>query len=186
MRSRSVEQRRLAHASAVVEIRELASRVTTRPTPTAIHEAAHEWVARQVGFDDARAFVRRGGEEGATYYTFRSPASLGRDGRRRVNRQSALRKRAAVTLAGPIAESLHGGGDVPGCDELLRSEGVTADDLLPYVASAAEEFDGDSERARQRLDEMFEEVRALTIFDLRRAWPQILRRARELDEAAPA
>lgn len=154
-----------------------------RPSDAAIHEAAHEHVARLVGCRDIGAFVDRNGESGRTYFQLGS-SFIGEDGRRYRRGLTALRHRARVLMAGWVAEHIAYGDQVPDYEALLELEGRDRPDenpLLPFVAHAAEEFSGDVDRAVEWLERALPEARQETIYDLRRAWPQIHRRARELN-----
>jgi len=154
-----------------------------RPSLAATHEAAHEAVASARGFRNVAAFVRDR-ESGVTYFETTPRYTHGVDGRRRFDCRATLRAKAAVSLAGYIAEAILEGREVPDCDALFRAEAASDDEnpLLPFVAAAAKhETDGDVARAAKLVGELVDEARMETIFDLRSAWPQIVRRARQLD-----
>jgi hypothetical protein len=162
----------------------MAAQVLARPSPAAIHESAHEYVAKQAGCREVGAFVRSRGE-GVCYFTF--PRSFrGIDGRYYPFGLNAIRWRAKIALSGYVAEHLADREAVPGWETLLRREGDrTRPDgniFEPYLANAADEFGGDVELAVSWLERMFPEARLEVIYDLRHSWPQIVRRARQLDE----
>jgi hypothetical protein len=54
--------------------------------------------------------------------------------------------------------------------------------LEPHLANAAEQFGGDVDRAVSWLKRELPDLRHETVYDLRHAWPQVIKRARELDK----
>ena len=149
-------RRRAQRAAVPRQLLEQQQRRREQPSSAAIHEAAHEWAAKRAGARDMFAFVRSF-EEGGTYMTLGPAYVTLPDGRRVKSVARSLRQRAAIKLAGHVAEDLFHGRDVRNADALPRAEGVTAFDrehcrcdnpALPFFAAALAYLDGDADRAR--------------------------------------
>lgn len=99
---------------------------------SAIHEAAHELVALKYGCSDVHAFVRSR-ESGACYH--RLPPTQRWDetaGRWRNDELARVRARAAVSMAGVMAEAMLEGLPIPDHEALLTRE--AADPILDEFA----------------------------------------------------
>ena len=167
---------------------------TRAPSPpvsrAAIHEAAHEVVALEYGCRDVHAFVRSR-ESGVCYH--RLPAKQkwdGAAGKWRNDDLGRIRARAAVAMAGGMAESIFEDRSVPDYEELLIAE--SADPIFEEYGfefgSLEEAFNhatsvfGDHHVAAGWLKAALPGVHANTHRILKQNWPQLLRRAHELDQ----
>jgi hypothetical protein len=156
------------------------------PSPAAVHEAAHELVAHEYGCRDVHAFVRTR-ENGVCYH--RLPPTRRWDDSARKWRNDDLgriRARAAVAMAGRMAESIFEDRSVPDYEELLIAE--SADPILSEYGSLEEAFShatsvfGDHNVAADWLKAALPGVHANTHRILKQNWLQLLRRAHELDQ----
>jgi hypothetical protein len=156
----------------------------------AVHEAAHELVALEYGCRDVRAFVRSR-ESGACYH--RLPPKQKWDSaasKWRSDDLGRIRARAAVSMAGGMAESIFEDRSVPDYEELLIAE--SADPIFEEYGfefgSLEEAFNhatsvfGDHHVAAGWLKAALPGVHANTHRILKQNWPQLLRRAYELDQ----
>ena len=156
----------------------------------AVHEAAHELVALEYGCRDVRAFVRSH-ESGVCYH--RLPPEQKWDsaaGKWRNDDLGRIRARAAVAMAGGMAEAISDGSVVPDYEPLLISE--SADPIFSEYGfeygSLEEAFNhatsvfGDHHRAACWLEAALPAIHANTHRILKQNWPQLLRRAHELDQ----
>ena len=160
------------------------------PSPAAVHEAAHELVAHAYGCRDVHAFVRSR-ESGVCYH--RLPPEKKWDsaaGKWRNDDLGRIRARAAVAMAGGMAESILEDRSVPDHEELLIAE--SADPIFREYGfefgSLEEAFNhatsvfGDHHVAADWLKAALPGVHAKTHRILKQNWPQLLRRAYELDQ----
>jgi hypothetical protein len=160
------------------------------PSPAAVHEAAHELVAHEYGCRDVHAFVRSR-QSGVCYH--RLPPERTWDnaaGKWRNDDVGRIRARAAVAMAGGMAEAISDGSVVPDYDELLTAE--SADPVFREYGfeygSLEEAFNhatavfGDHNLAADWLKAALPGVHANTHRILKQNWPQLLRRAHELDQ----
>jgi hypothetical protein len=160
------------------------------PSPAAVHEAAHEVVALEYGCRDVHAFVRSR-ESGVCYH--RLPPERKWDGaahRWRNDDLGCIRARAAVATAGGMAESIFDDRSVPDYEELLIAE--SADPIfkeygfeygsLEEASNHATSVFGDHHVAADWLKAALPGVHANTHRILKQNWPQLLRRADELDQ----
>jgi hypothetical protein len=156
----------------------------------AIHEAAHEVVALEYGCRDVHAFVRSR-ESGVCYH--RLPPTQKWDsaaGKWRSDDLGRIRARAAVSMAGGMAESIFEDRSVPDYEELLIAE--SADPVFREYGfefgSLEEAFNhatsvfGDHHVAAGWLEAALPGIHANTHRILKQNWPQLLRRAHELDQ----
>lgn len=160
------------------------------PSRAALHEAGHELVALVYGCRDVFT-VLHSRESGVCRHrlppTQRWDEDVGiwlRDDLGRV------RARAAVAMAGGMAEALSGARPVPGYEELLLLEAedpVFSDSRFTYAA-LEETFNhatyvfGNHNDAAAWLKAALPAVHANTRAILEENWPRLLQRARELDE----
>jgi hypothetical protein len=158
-------------------------------SPAAVHEAGHELVALAYGCRDMHAFVRSG-ESGVCYH--RLPPTQRWDdaaGKWRTDDLARVRARAAVSMAGGMAESIFEDRSVPDYEELLIAE--SADPIFREYGfefgSLEEAFNhatsvfGDHHSAARWLKAALPGIHANTHRILKQNWPQLLRRAHELD-----
>jgi hypothetical protein len=167
---------------------------TRTPSPpvsrAAIHEAAHEAVALEYGCGDVHAFVRSR-ESGVCYH--RLPPKQKWDsaaGKWRNDDLGRIRARAAVAMAGGMAESIFEDRSVPDYEELLIAE--SADPIfreygfefgsLEEAFNHATSLFGDHHVAAGWLEAALPGVHANTHRILKQNWLQLLRRAHELDQ----
>jgi hypothetical protein len=156
----------------------------------AIHEAAHELVALEYGCRDVHAFVRSR-ESGVCYH--RLPPTRRWDdaaGKWRNDDLGRIRARAAVAMAGRMAESIFEELPVPDYEELLIAE--SADPVFREYAfefgSLEEAFNhataifGDHHLAARWIKAALPGVHANTHRILKQNWPELLRRAHQLDQ----
>jgi hypothetical protein len=160
------------------------------PSPAAIHEAAHELVALEYGCRDVHAFVRSR-ERGVCYHQL-PPTQKWDDaaGKWRNDDLARVRARAAVSMAGGMAEAIIEDRSVPGYEELLIAE--SADPIFREYGfefgSLEEAFNhatsvfGEHHVAADWLKAALPGVHANTHRLLKQKWPQLLRRAHELDQ----
>jgi hypothetical protein len=160
------------------------------PSPAAVHEAAHELVANEYGCCDVHAFVRSR-ESGVCYH--RLPPTRRWDdsaGKWRTDDLARVRARAAVSMAGGMAEAIFEARPVPDYEELLIVE--SADPIFREYGfeygSLEEAFNhataifGDHHLAARWLKAALPGVYANTHRILKQNWPELLRRAHELDQ----
>jgi hypothetical protein len=156
----------------------------------AVHEAAHELVALEYGCRDVHAFVRSR-ERGVCYH--RLPPLERWDetaGRWLTDDLGRIRARAAVAMAGGMAEAICDGSVVPDYEALLISE--SADPIFREYCfeygSLEEAFNhatsvfGDHHSAARWLKAALPGVHANTHRILEQNWLELLRRAHELDQ----
>jgi hypothetical protein len=174
--------------------RTLATDAARTPSPAvsaaAIHEAAHELIALEYGCLDVHAFVRSR-ESGVCYH--RLPPTRRWDdaaGRWRNDDLARVRARAAVSMAGEMAEAIFEDRSVPDYEELLIAEsadpvfreyGFEYGSLEEAFNHATSEF-GDHHVAAAWLEAALPGVHANTHRILKQNWPQLLRRAHGLDQ----
>ena len=167
---------------------------TRAPSPpvslAAIHEAAHEVVALEYGCRDVHAFVRSR-ESGVCYHRL-PPLERWHEtaGGWLTDDLGRIRARAGVAMAGGMAEAISDGRVVPDYEALLISE--SADPVFSEYGfeygSLEEAFNhatsvfGDHHRAACWLEAALPAVHANTHRILKQNWPQLLRRAHELDQ----
>jgi len=164
--------------------------VVTSLSSAAIHEAAHELVALNYGCRDVHALVR-GPERGVCY--FRLPASERWDdhaGEWREDDLARVRARAAVSMAGGMAEAIFDGRDVPDFEELLiaesedpalRTRGYEYGSLEEVFNHATSVF-RDHRLAARWMTAALPGVHQKTHKILSENWSRLLRRAGELDQ----
>lgn len=159
------------------------------PSPAAIHEAAHEFVALEYGCRDVHAFVRSR-ESGVCYQ--RLPPTRRWDqgiGGWRTDDLARVRARAAVSMAGEMAEAIFDGLPVPDYEALLTRE--SADPVfeefgfeygsLEEVFNHAVSVFGDHRVAARWMQAALPGIRSKTYRLLQQGWDGLLRRAAELD-----
>jgi hypothetical protein len=159
-------------------------------SPAAVHEAGHELVALAYGCRDVHAFVRSG-ESGVCYH--RLPPTQRWDdaaGKWRTDDLARVRARAVVSMAGGMAEAIFDDRSVPDYEELLIAE--SADPVFSEYGfeygSLEEAFKhatavfGDHHLAARWLKAALPGVHANTHRILKQNWPELLRRAQELDQ----
>lgn len=167
---------------------------TRTPSPpvsrAAIHEAAHEVVALEYGCRDVQAFVRSR-ESGVCYHRL-PPLERWHEtaGRWLTDDLGRVRARAAVAMAGLMAESIFEERSVPDYEELLIAE--SADPIFEEYrfeyGSLEEAFNhatgvfGDHHVAGDWLKAALPGVHANTHRILKENWPRLFSRACELDE----
>jgi hypothetical protein len=168
----------------------LACRSPSRPSPAAIHEAAHELVALKFGCRDVHAFVRSR-KSGVCYHRL-PPETLWDDsaGKWRRDDLARVRARAAVSMAGGMAEAMIDGRNVPDYEALLTNE--SADPVfsefgfeygsLEEVFNHATSVFGDHRLAARWMTAALPGVHAKTRTLLRTKWSALLARASELDQ----
>jgi hypothetical protein len=159
-------------------------------SPAAVHEAGHELVALAYGCRDVQAFVRSR-ENGVCYHRL-PPLERWHEtaGRWLTDDLGRIRARAAVAMAGGMAEAISEGSVVPDYEALLISE--SADPIFSEYGfeygSLEEAFKhatsvfGDHHRAACWLEAALPAVHANTHRILKQNWPQLLHRAHELDQ----
>jgi hypothetical protein len=159
-------------------------------SPAAVHEAGHELVALAYGCRDVQAFVRSR-ENGVCYHRL-PPLERWHEtaGGWLTDDLGRIRARAGVAMAGGMAEAISDGRVVPDYEALLISE--SADPVFSEYGfeygSLEEAFNhatsvfGDHHRAACWLEPALPAVHANTHRILKQNWPQLLRRAHELDQ----
>jgi hypothetical protein len=159
-------------------------------SPAAVHEAGHEIVALAYGCRDVHAFVRSR-ESGVCYH--RLPPTRRWDdaaGKWRTDDLARVRARAAVSLAGGMAEATFEDRSVPDYEELLIAE--SADPVFREYGfeygSLEETFNhatsvfGNHHVAALWLKAALPGVHANTHRIIKQNWLELLRRAHELDQ----
>jgi hypothetical protein len=158
-------------------------------SPAAVHEAAHELVALKFGCRDVHAFVRSP-ESGICYH--RLPPAQRWDlsiGKWRTDDLARVRARAAVSMAGEIAEAMLDGLPVPDHEALLTQESADPafEEFGFEYGSLEEVFNhtvsvfGDHKVAARWMKAALPAVRSKTLRVLQENWGRLLRRAAELD-----
>ncbi len=159
------------------------------PSPAAIHEAAHELVALEYGCRDVHAFVRSR-ESGVCYQRLPPTRRWDLDiGGWRTDDLARVRARAAVSMAGEIAEAMLEGRSVPDYEALLTRESADPvfDEFAFEYGALEEVFNhavsvfGDHKVAARWMEAALPGVRSKTHRVLQQNWDGLLRRAAELD-----
>jgi hypothetical protein len=172
--------------------RELARRAAfalAQSSDAALHEAAHEFVARAYDCRDVRAFVRSRAE-GVTYFRLPPKERWDSEVRRlRADDLGPVRAGAAVAMAGGMAEAIATGRTIPGYEELLRDEtadpkfvefGFTYGSLEEVFFHAVAAFGGDHDTATRWLEVTLPGIHSKTERLLRTNWSRIVARAFQL------
>jgi hypothetical protein len=161
---------------------DLIERVERPPSAAALHEAGHAFAARQFDCDNVCAWVDRGGEAGTTHYTL--PDLMGDFGRE----LDRIQTRAAISLAGYVAERLGENRDVPNASTILQSERGRNSPYSSELERLADEttiaFGGDRDTACRWFRIILPDARRRVVETLQRNWTQVLADARELDRKA--
>jgi hypothetical protein len=191
---------------------EVASRTTTKssgmsprheasprnePTIAAVHEAAHERLARRYGCEVLACFVYPDGRRGATFF---EPPLWRLEGDSSIRDPlGQIRARAATVMAGPAAEALWEGWQAPDAEALLLSELTDSPEVpneldrffrmtLVAFKPTRELNVGTARRALNCgstwLAAMLNGTRQRVLDVLQDEWPHVLARARELDRSA--
>jgi hypothetical protein len=171
-----------------VHIAAAARELRRRPSPAAIHEAAHVLVARRYGCDVHGAFVDRDGRNGRTY--FDAPRTRFENGRLLRDPLGRIRALSAVSMAATIAERIAAGQPIEGHEELLLTETLDPaeakyfDNLIERLwTEASVAFRHNHHDGATWLEAMLVGVRRQVIELLRERWPELISLARELDRA---
>jgi hypothetical protein len=155
-----------------------------------IHESGHEVVALAYGCRDVKTFLRSR-ENGVCYHRL-PPLERWDDSVRRwrTDDLGRVRARAAVSMSGWMAEAIYEERPIPGSEELLIAEGADPafDEFGFEYGSLEEVFNhaaavlSDHRIGADWLKAALPGVHANTRRILEQNWPQLLRRARELDQ----